>query len=186
MCGNVSASTRTIKFTNKAGQDVDDLHIIFSNKTSVTTNPFGNDKTPAPNDAVHNFWGETVKADESITLAFSSVFETLTIGEWWWTKGGNARQNGERKGDKKKDDGGTDLSFLDEPATGDGAVLVTIGGTGHTFRSTAGFSAAQSATAFDHFLAGLDDNGFALISSALMDNTKAQSSATFSEMRTHR
>lgn len=181
----LSGSTRTIKFTNKTNAGVDDLHIDFSKgPVTVTANPFGSDRVATgtgPNqDRQHNFWGMTVAADGSVTLSFSSPIENLTIQQWYWTLGGTAINDGISKGKDGNplhpgtDTFGTTLSFLDGPATGDGVILVAINGQDHDFTTTAGFTAAQTASAFDSFLDGLEDNGFALVNSVLLDSTTDQ------------
>lgn len=82
--------------------------------------------------------------------------------------------NGTQKGTTKKDTNGTSLSFLNGPASGDGQVLVSINAADYIFTSVAGFSAAQSAIAFDSFLKAIDVNGFALINSTLIDSITDQ------------
>jgi hypothetical protein len=157
-------STRTIKFTNKSGSDADDLHVIFTNSTTVTTNPFGNDRISDPaTNKIHNFWGMGVAQNKDVTLAFSSPATNLTIAQWWWTSGGNATTDGTRVGNINKDTGGTELSFIGPPATGNGALLVQINGINNTFTTSAGFTAVQEALALEGFLSALQDAGFALI-----------------------
>ena len=168
---NSYASTRTINFTNTTGETVDDLHIVFSNKTTITTNPFGNDRTPAANDVKHNLWGKDVENNKSVTVAMSSTFENLTIGKWWWTKGGDARKDGTRVGPEETDTGGTDLSFLGNDATGNGQLAVLIGGNEYLFDTTEGFTALDTAVAFNNFLGSLNDSGFGLVNSGLTGAT---------------
>jgi hypothetical protein len=171
-----SDATRTITFTNTevnsdgTAANANDLHVIFNQPTIVTSNPFGNDRTSATAPDVHNFWGMTVaggKAGASVTLAFSSDMLDLTIKNWWWTTGGTATSDGTQLGATKNDNGGTILSFLDGTATGNGDVNVQINGASHVFATTAGFTAMQSATAFDQFLTGLTTDGFSLVDAVL-------------------
>jgi hypothetical protein len=163
--GDPLDSTRTITFTNASGSTADDLHIVFSQSTTVTTNPFGNDRVNDPaSNKTHNFWGMSVaNTTGMVTLAFSTNAIDLTIAQWWWTTGGNATTNGTQVGKTNKDTGGTTLSFLGPPATGDGALLVQINGTNNTFTTTAGFTATQEAAALELFLGGLQVSGFPLI-----------------------
>jgi hypothetical protein len=107
----------------------------------------------------------------SVTMAFSSDALDLTIKEWWWTRGGDAKGDGKKLGDTHHDTGGTELSFLDRPATGDGSILVSINGESNTFTTTAGYSASATASAFDGFLSGLNDGGFSLINATLRSST---------------
>lgn len=170
-CGGAHAnSTRTITFTNKSGSRTNDLHIIFSNATTVTTNPYGNDRATTDN-VTHNFWGLSVPQDDKVTLSFASAAQDLTISSWYWTLGGDATSDGTMEGKKNKDTNGTELSFLDGPATGDGALAVAIDGTSNVFATTAGFTAAQETSALDMFLAGLQVGGFALINATMASPT---------------
>jgi hypothetical protein len=175
------ASVREITFQNKENDNADDLHIVFNSDTKVTKNPFGNDRTTGDHDPTHNFWGMTVanaspKQDtdpaNTVKLAFSSDALDLTIKEWWWTKGGDAKGNGNQLGKKHTDTNGTQLSFLDRPASGDGIIQVNINGQANIFTTTAGFSASAEAAAFSGFLTGLTDGDFALINSALFSSTR--------------
>jgi len=175
-CGNTYGSTRTIVFNNGSNVNVDDLHIEFNQETTVTANPFGSDRQPVKNDMpdnrIHNFWGMNLGVNQEVTFSFSSITQDLTIDRWWWTLGGTATNDGARRGIVGGDTGGKKLSFLDLPATGDGALLVNIDGVGHVFTPTSGFSAVQSTLAFDSFLSGLKNDGFSLIApTVLASNT---------------
>jgi len=188
MCSTHSdASTRTITITNAEDTGANDLHIDFTDKTSVTSNPFGNDRSSEPDSKDNNFWGLSVSPKpanpnkgqiDHVTLSFSSIAQDLTMANWWWTLGGDATTNGNMVGKTHKDTGGTELSFLNGPATGDGAILVTIDGMSNVFDTTAGFTAAQSASAFDGFLDALIGGGFSLINSTLASPTTDDLSAT--------
>ena len=160
--GDPLDSTRTIKFVNNEKLDAGDLHILFTQATTVTTKDV-NDRSDINAPTIHNIYGIDIAHNFDETLSFQSAGLNLTIKDWWWTRGGDATKDGDRLGEIKHDSGGTELSFLGPPATGDGALLVQINGASNTFTTTAGFTAAQEAAALDLFLSGLQVSGFALI-----------------------
>ena len=166
------ASERDIKFTNKSGQDANDLHIVFSQHTTVKSKgDWAGDKSTGSNDTTHNFYGTTVKADDTAAkITLTSTVNTLTIGKWWLTTGGTANMDGTQIGPTNTDTGGATLSFLG-PASGDGVIAVAINGLAHEFDTVAGDTAEQSVLSFDTFMNSLVDGTFQLINSTLVSPT---------------
>jgi hypothetical protein len=153
------ADTRVIEVTNKTGKDVDDLHIVFTNDTTVdtvaVTTPFDSDRVT--NAKTHNLYGATVLKDGTAKVRFTTADGTAaTFETMWWTKGGTAVADGQQEGDRFSDNKGKYFSMVGGPATGNGQLLVTVGPTNCLFQTTAGHTAAQSA---DDLRAAMDGCG---------------------------
>lgn len=151
---NVNADVRKMKFENKEGQDVDDLHIRFT-RNNVT---WDNDETHTFDNVRHNdgqsefnFWGTTIADDGTAELTFEAPGE-IKIAEWWWTKGGNALKNGDKVGKSKTDNGGSVLSFFGGPATGNGLYVVSFNGQTEFFQTHQGFMPQQTMNMFMGFI----------------------------------
>ena len=176
----VSAAARVIKFTNKTGQNVDDLHLDFRTGATIDftkTSPFnserGNDKTSR-----HNLYGATIENGKSATVRITSNSTTIKLKKWWWTKGGNALKDGKRVGEFEYDDGSGELAFSGGSATGDGLISVVIDGTSNIFQTNFGDSSMQTASAFHSFLTGITgDLGFLLMFSQILGDAKTVSYA---------
>ena len=158
------ASDRTITFTNAEGEGAaNDLHIIFQQSTTITgKGTFGSNRVGS-NDQIHNLWGGTVNGGASTTIIMTTSKKNLKISSWWWTTGGDSENDGDRLGDKHTDNKTSNMIFTGDTATGDGEVLVNINDTDHLFATIAGYTATQTASAFDAFVDGIVDGAFALI-----------------------
>jgi hypothetical protein len=166
-----AASQRDIIFKNTTGQQVDDLHLSFATPTRVTDKD-GFAGFDMPGLTTVDFFGSTGVANNgSVTVKFANDQPTVHINQWWWTSGGGAGSRGAQIGPMNKDTGGRELSFFGGAASGTGVMLIDINATDHIFTTTPGSSPHESAVAFEGFLEGLVDNGFALIHSALVDDT---------------
>ncbi|MFG0329340.1 MAG: hypothetical protein ACF8PN_05510 [Phycisphaerales bacterium] len=171
LCGASAADAgrRVIRFTNNTGQACDDLHIETAQGTTVVwdrTTPFDSERGGADTKK-HNLYNATVANGASATVAMDCDEETFIINRWWWTSGGNAFADGARVDDIKGDNGSNRLSFLDGPATGDGLVLVSVGGARAVWNTSPGMSPEHSAVEFLAFLDRFDDGEFDSISSVL-------------------
>ena len=158
---------RMITFKNETGKVVDDLHIELRNGAKIiwdNTTPFDSE-IGVDGGGSHNLYNGTVDPDDTAEVTLHSNSNNILIRKWWWTKGGNAQKNGARVGDIEGDDGSSNLSFFGGPAKGDGAILVSIGNFENVFSTTSGFSAIETANAFNGFLQDFDDRGFSLIHS---------------------
>lgn len=174
-----ASSTREIKFTNATGEAVNDLHVVFKTGT-VTINGNGFTGKWSVNDRAWNLYGGTppggadLPNNGSIKIEVSNTAKSCEIDEWWWTTGGSDGKEGTKVGKTNNDTGKSELTFLGGTATGDGAINVAINGANNVFTFTAGYTPEQSASAFDTWLGGLNDNGFSLISSVLVTTTTDQ------------
>jgi hypothetical protein len=166
-----AASQRDIIFKNTTGQQVDDLHLSFATPTRVTDKD-GFAGFDMPGLTTVDFFGSAGIANNgSVTVKFANDQPTVHINTWWWTSGGTAGNRGAQVGPMKRDTGGRELSFFGGAASGTGSLLININAVDHIFTTTLGSSPQASALAFEGFLEGLIDNGFALIHSALVDDT---------------
>ena len=155
LVSTAEGARRVIEFTNATGENVDDLHLEL---TAVkvdwdNTSPFTSERG-IDYGGTHNLYGATIAAGAKATVALENPdVGTIIITKWWWTKGGNAHQDGEPEGKiHTRDNGSNELTFRGGPAAGDGQILVSIAGTTCTLTTTAGHTPDQSATDFVQFL----------------------------------
>lgn len=153
----VSAGDRTVRFQNKTGQDVDDLHIETKQGVTITQkDPFTGSRGVDGGNK-HNLYGGTVEKEpvggppNEAVVKFTSGSPNITIKKWWWTKGGNARRDGQRVGPINGDDGGVTLACHGGPASGDGRVLVSIDGREEVFQTLAGLPPEETIRMFANF-----------------------------------
>jgi len=95
-----SATSKTFTFTNKEGQDADDLHVELKQASDPVKNPttrkfgeFTNHEATSGNN--HKFDGGTVKNNKATSIEFDSTSSRITVKTWWWSKGG--RRLGSKK-----------------------------------------------------------------------------------------
>ncbi len=155
MTCSANADVRKITFENKEGQDVDDLHIVFTRgETQWDNNAPGTTFTNVRHNngnSDYNFWGVNIPPGGTATLTFSSPGE-IKIKEWWWTKGGNALKNGDEVGKTKKGDTGDSILAMNGPAAGNGLIKVTAGGQVEFFNTIPGLMPQQTIMAFANFI----------------------------------
>ncbi len=122
------AGSRKIRFQNKTGQDVNDLHVETKQGVTITSkSPFTRD-SGVSGGSKHDFSDGTVAKEpvggppNEAVIEFDSGSPDITIKKdgWWWTK------DGDRVGDKHSDTGGAVLSCAGGQAFGDGLVYVSI------------------------------------------------------------
>ena len=176
------AGDRTVRFQNKTGQDVDDLHIETKQGVTITDKaPFTGDRGVGGGNK-HNLYGGTVPKEpmggppNEAVVKFESTSPDITIKEWWWTLGGNARRDGNRVGDVKGDDGGVTLSCGGGTATGDGTILVSIDHDRRLFQTQRGAPPEATAMMFAQFCDSFFDFGhnMNLIEASLLDPWNVQ------------
>lgn len=151
------AADRTVRFQNKEGVDVDDLHIETKQGVKIVEKaPFTGDRGVEGGNN-HNLWGGTVAKEppggppNEAVVKFESTSNEITIKQWWWTIGGNARENGRRQGTVKKDDGGVILSCAGSAAAGDGQILVSIDHLARVFQTQRGAPPDVTISMFHQF-----------------------------------
>lgn len=177
------AGRRVIQFRNdekdKNGNpiDVDDLHIRIHNGGTIVfdnnaTTPF-NSERGRDGGKDHNLYNGTVPGGGTATVTITTNGDDVILDEWWWTLGGNARGNGDKVGQSKKDDGGAVLACYGGPAWGDGQILVSIGAMQNVFLTTPGAPPEITAMEFENFLGQfIGDNNFDYIQSRLVSPTE--------------
>lgn len=152
---NSYSSDREIKFVNKTGETVDDLHIEFTNRLTEWDDTKPHTFNSVRHDAGknnHNFYGTPIPNDGSATMTFKLSSGDITINRWWWTKGGNAIEDGKRIGEIKADNFSNTLSFNGGPATGNGLVRVSCQGINAMFNYIPGAPPEQTAVMFLNFM----------------------------------
>ena len=155
---NSYSSDREIKFVNKTGETVDDLHIEFTNRLTEWDDTKPHTFNSVRHDAGknnHNFYGTPIPNDGSATMTFKLSSGDITINRWWWTKGGNAIEDGKRIGEIKADNFSNTLSFNGGPATGNGLVRVSCQGINAMFNYIPGAPPEQTAVMFLNFMHNL-------------------------------
>lgn len=166
---SADAGSRTVRFQNKTGQDVDDLHIETKQGVTISTmTPFTSDRG-VDGGSKHNLHGGTVPKEpvggppNEATVKFTSTSPNITIKKWWWTLGGNARRDGARVGRVKGDDGSGVLACADGVSNGDGLIYAYIDGQEGFFQTQRGMPGDATAMMFNEFLESFWDRDFDLI-----------------------
>jgi len=85
-------------------------------------------------------------------MTFKLANGDITINRWWWTKGGNAINDGKRIGEIKADNYTNNLSFSGGPATGNGLIRVSCMGINAMYNYIPGAPPEQTAVMFMNFL----------------------------------
>lgn len=176
------AADRTVRFQNKTGQDVDDLHIETKQGVTITQKtPFTGERGVNGGNK-HNLYGGTVDKEppggppNEAVVTFESTSPDITIKKWWWTKGGNARRDGNRVGAVKGDDGGVVLACSGGPASGEGTFLVSIDYEQRLFQTQRGAPPEVTAMMFAEFCDSFFDISYEmnLIQTTLLDPRNVQ------------
>ena len=169
-------SRRPVEFKNTFSPPdsiATDLHVELEGALQrgvESSTPFTGrwDEVTVPPGRIWNFYpgvaGESVPPGDVAKIVFIDHGKII-IKKWWWTTGGDHQSRGTQLGPVYTKEKNIELiSFIDEPATGDGIFLASISGVSDTFHTTAGQSRAQTLEGFCSFLDGFVQDGDTLIS----------------------
>ena len=182
-----SDPTYTYKFTNKTGGRVDDIGINLVQPVPPTAigNPFSSigvpngNAPPQPNYELYGGLangGAAVADGKSINVSIT-VPNALNspIASWFWTIGGALNGSGQITNFWQSamfKPAAAKVTALSGSATGNGVINLWENGALYAFDTTAGFTVAQTMSAFNTFVAGIvDGTGFSLVGNYSIDST---------------
>jgi len=147
------ACRENIKFKNKTGVTVNDLHIEFNRGVDVTDAGAFGDNSGQNGNGSHDLSGGSVANGDSTEIDVTSEpCDNIKIKRWWWTV------DGEPTGGKKIGEPIASVQAGGGNAAGGGLIRVRIDAVNHHFNTQPGAPPNATMAQFNAFLASILDD----------------------------